>query len=198
MTTTQEATASKAPISLPYQDPRFESPNILGHVTVNEISSNVLSGRVSALVRVADAYAGTYVIDADDPWYVDVHWDVTGQLAPMVCGKFCVRIILENLGPGGDDFEQEIPRMIEMKPCQFKYDTTIQVPAYRVQEEWCGTPYQAVVIVTYLTNCPTSRYREYGAEDSRSYKPGPWIGTVQLPLMTFFKDLVEEDMIQAR
>jgi hypothetical protein len=184
-TTTQEAA------SLTTLDPRFRAPNILGQVAVNEISSYVLSGRASAMVHVADSPGGTYIIDADDNWYVDVHWDVTGQLAPMVCGKFCVRIILENLGPGGADFEEEIPHMINMVPCQFKYDTTIAVPANRVREEWCGTPYKAVVIVTYLTNCPSSNYRQYGPEDSRSYKPGPWIGTIELPLMTFFKDLVE-------
>jgi hypothetical protein len=195
-TTTQEAAALKAPLPpLPILDPRFQPPNILGQVEVNEIAGNILSGRVSARVRVEDATLPTYIIDADDDWFVDVHWDVTGQLAPMVCGKFCVRIILENLGPGGEDFEQEIPHMLEMVPCQFKYDTTIKVPAGKVQEEWCGTPYKAVAVVTYLTNCHSSNYRVYGPEDSRSYKPGPWIGTVELPLMTFFLDLVEEEVI---
>jgi hypothetical protein len=188
-TTTQEAAALRI-------DPRYLPPNTVGHVTVNEIPTNILSGRVSALVRVADSSGATYVIDADDDWYVDVHWDMTGQLAPLICGHFCVRIILENLGPGGDDFEREIPHMIETVPCKFKYDTTIKVPAYTVKEEWCGTPYKAVVIVTYITNCPSSKYREYGPEDSRSYRPGPWIGTVELPLMTFFKDLVEEEDFQ--
>lgn len=191
MVTTAQETSKSEQILLP--DTRFLPPNHLGHVTVNEIPPHFLSGRVSAQVRVGDAPAGTYIIDADDPWYVDVHWDVTGQLAPLVCGKFCVRIVLENIGPGGDDFEQEIPHMIEMEACKFKYDTTIKVPAYKVQEEWCGTPYEAVVLVSYLTNCRSSKYNEYGPEDSRSYRPGPWIGTVKLPLMTFFKDLVEEE-----
>src|SRR5712691_10662027 len=97
-------------------DPRFLAPNHVGHVDLNDIDPNILGGRVSAMVHEAGSSVQAYAIDQDDAWVVDVHWDLTGQVAPMICGKFCVRLILENLGPGGEDFEQEIPHMIETVP----------------------------------------------------------------------------------
>lgn len=178
------AQSASTPIGDPYNDPTFKHGFF-----ETDLPKHFLSGRVVARVREEDGEVATRIVDANEPWAVDVYWELTGVLVPMICGKWCLRVFLESLGP--DSFDKEIGYpLVELHPCLGgRYEAHINVPKDFVKVEQCGTPYEAVVSLTYLTNC---RIRAGGDEqDHTSYRPGAIAAIVKLPTMQFFNEGIE-------
>jgi hypothetical protein len=180
-TSVQAAPVSK---SDPYNDPTFKH----GYFET-DLPKHYLSGRIVARVREADGEVAARIIDANEPWAVDVYWELSGNLVPMICGKWCVRVFLESLG--ADSLDKELNhRLIELHPCQGgKYEAHFYVPKNFLRVEECGTPFEAVVGLTYLTNC---RIRpELDEQNHMSYRPGAIAAFVKLPTMQFFNEGID-------
>src|SRR5260221_1713418 len=166
----------------PYNDPTFKH----GYFET-DLPKHYLSGRIVARVRESDGELAARIIDANEPWAVDVYWELSGVLVPMICGKWCIRVFLESLGADSLDKELKYARLIDLHPCQGgKYEAHFYVPANFVKVEECGTPFEAVVGLTYLTNCRIRTDLE--EQDHRSYRPGAIAAFVKLPTMQFFNE----------
>lgn len=147
-----------------------------------------LKGRIAAIVYESefevDDQHPVSVIDVNEPWFVDVAWQLIGDVKHMICGKWRVKLFMENIGQSGDDLDLENDRgLIDLEPCgDGYYRTRFSVPANKVKVGDGGTPYKAVVGLTYLTNCPMR---------GGAFRPGPIAGFVELPTMQFFEEGVE-------
>ncbi|HLJ34206.1 MAG TPA: hypothetical protein VKU38_11165 [Ktedonobacteraceae bacterium] len=147
-----------------------------------------LKGRIAATVYESefeiDDRHPVGVIDANEPWFVDVAWQLTGDVKHMICGKWRVKLFMENIGLSGDDLELENDRgLIDLDPCgDGYYRTRFSIPANKVTVGDGGTPYKAVVGITYLTNCPMR---------GGGFRPGPIAGFVEFPTIQFFKEGIE-------
>lgn len=61
----------------------------------------------------------TNVIRIDQDWYVEVKWRLTGTLARLFCGEWCVCVFLESIGPGPEiTLPDEDCMRFDMKPCE--------------------------------------------------------------------------------
>lgn len=68
---------------------------------------NILSGSISASVLdPQDPGTPQTIIETDDDWNVDVHWQLQGPLAPFLAGTFTLRIFAESLA--ASSFEGQI------------------------------------------------------------------------------------------
>jgi len=184
MTTASQALSAGSVAAAPQQalDP-FSNPNFTYGNIETDLSS-LLTGRVVALMAEADDFVPTRIIDANLPWKVVVYWQLSGALRPMICGKWCVRLFLESLGADGLDREFSRP-LIDLNPCgNGLYYTEFLINGNEIKVEECGTPFQPVVTITYLTPCRI-RY-DYEESDHRAYRPGPIAGLVTFPITQFF------------
>ena len=144
-----------------------------------------------ARIREADELTTTRIIDANNDWAVDVHWRLTGILAPMICGLWNVRLVLENLGPDGDDLAlQNDEGLISLDPnSNGSYDAHFSIPAGAVKVGTSGVPYEVDVVVSYLTNKVLNP--KLPPTDPGHYLPGSMAGMVEFPLTLFFDEGVE-------
>lgn len=97
----------------------------------------------------------TNIIHADQAWYVDVEWELTGGLLHHLCGEWCVSVVLESIGPGDEyRFPPSCDR-VRIDPCiKGPYKHRIEVAAGKVgAEEPCGTLYIVGVILGSLDAC---------------------------------------------
>lgn len=131
------------------------------------------------------------VIDANEPWQVDVYWLLTGSLRHMICGNWCVKLFLESLGK--DDLDLELANdegLIALNPAGSGfYHARFSVPANRIRTEHCGTPFQPVATVTYVSSYKINPHLP--DNDPRSYLPGPIAGFVPFPITQFFREGIE-------
>lgn len=68
---------------------------------------NILSGTItSRVVDPADPGTPQTIIETDDRWFVDVHWNIKGPLAPFMCGQFTLKAYLEDIA--ATNFEGQI------------------------------------------------------------------------------------------
>jgi hypothetical protein len=117
----------------------------------------------------------TNIIRADRPWGVEVEWCIYGNLVQFICGKWCLRLHCESMGPG-EEFDLPTGRCgieIPMDPCKCCYKGKIEVPAGTIKPEHCGTPYKLVVTVQYLTACKD--------------RLGAVTGFVEFPVIEFYQ-----------
>lgn len=156
-----------------------------------DFDPSFLNATICARIREADELTTTRIIDANDPWAVDVHWELTGVLTPMICGKWNVRLILENLGPDGDDLAlQSDGGLIDLDPnSNGSYDAHFSVPGGAVSVGTSGVPYEVDVVISYLTNKVLNP--NLPPTDPGHYLPGPMAGIVEFPLTLFFDEGVE-------
>lgn len=96
----------------------------------------------------------TSIIASNQDWYIDVEWDVVGGLVHHLCGKWCLTISIESIGPGA---EVELSRhIVDFNPCQEEpepYRYRCNVPAGEVKAGDCGTLYLVAVMLTSLDAC---------------------------------------------
>ncbi len=107
--------------------------------TANEVGGNPPSG----------------IIRADQDWYVDVEWEMTGDLIRHFCGNWCVSAVLESVGPGKDYQIPARPARVPMEPCgDGKYSYRIEVGAGDVDARDCdGTLYNVAVTLGSTDPC---------------------------------------------
>jgi hypothetical protein len=133
-----------------------------------------LAGKIEADVFEVGGVKPTYIIRTNQDWYVDIHWELTGSIVPMICGEWCVHLVMESIGPGAELKLQDYdyPYYIPLDPCgDGKYHLQLDVKKDTIKPEHCSTPYKPVLVITYLTYCK---------------KPGPIAGFVELPMLQFF------------
>jgi hypothetical protein len=57
-----------------------------------------LSGSISTkVVDFHDPGTPQTIIETDDDWRIDVQWNLSGPLAPFICGEFYVQAYLEDI-----------------------------------------------------------------------------------------------------
>jgi len=157
-----------------------------------------LSGFISANIHDEVEPYSRYVsiIEANDYWYVTANWSLNGSVRKMICGKWCVRLFLESLGPDNLDLELTNDEgLIPLDPCgNGEYTAHFNVKPGTVRAEHCGTPFQPVLSVSYLTNCKVrfpSEAAEMAAPAYMRYQAGPIAGIVRFPITQFITEEVE-------
>lgn len=185
-----KAAAATGAAALPARDP-FTDPSYRHGNVETDLAPNFLSGEVVARIVESDGETPISIIDANESWYVDAYLRMTGALVPMICGSLCFRLIGENIGPGGDDFELTSDEgLIPLNPCgNGTYHAHFSVPANAVQVEDCGTPYELVVTAAYLTSCPLRRVESKKPGDN--LRPGAMAAMVTFPTALFIYEGVE-------
>jgi hypothetical protein len=141
-----------------------------------EFPSNLLAGIITAEVY-EDGEAPSRILDIEDGWNVDIHWELTGPVFPMIDGTWHVDGYMESMGPG-DEFElpnEPAPISVNPNPTH-KYDAHFHIPAGTVNPAPGENDivYKLVVTVTY--------FNTWGV-------PGPMAGFVEVPMLHFYKDL---------
>jgi hypothetical protein len=152
---------------------------VLGTFEVN-LPDPPLWGKIWATVQETGIPPAN-IIRADKPWGVDVHWCIYGNLAPFICGSWCVRLHLESIGPG-PEFNlpgkgEKCAKLIAIDPCKNCYGAYIDVSPGVIKPEQCGIPYKLVVTVQYLTACKD--------------RTGPMTGFVEFPVIEFYQAEVD-------
>lgn len=120
-------------------------------------------------------YAGVYengrptngIINVNKPWDVRVSFGLVGPLREIICGKWCVSVNFESIGPG-HEFRVEHPEYDFN--CKHYY-WSLRFPGPRLDPTKCTTPYKIVVTVAARSHCG---------------KPVGILGHVELPLVQFF------------
>lgn len=187
--TTKAAAPYSGPVD-PFKDPTFRHGEV-----ETDLDPRFLAGDIVARITESDGESPARIIDANEDWHVDVWLQLTGSLLPMICGSLAFRLIAENIGPGGDDYEREADKgLVKLNPCgDGRYHARISVPANDIKVENTGTPYKLVVAATYLTVCPLRKkqgapYESLGANDLR---PGAMAAMVNFPMTLFIYEGVE-------
>lgn len=148
----------------------------------------LLSGEIGALVY-EEGETPSRIIDINDPWYVEVDWQLSGPLQRFICGTWDVDVYLESIGPGPElELPDEAYEAIPVNSKNGHYHVTIPVPAGFIQtyvENWweerkeggflpereADIAYKMVATVTYKD--------QYG-------RPGPIAGFVEFPVLQFY------------
>lgn len=188
--TTQSVASLSGPVLDPFHDPTFRHGEV-----ETDLAPRFLNGEIVARITESDGESPARIIDANENWHVDVWLQLHGSLLPMICGSLAFRLIAENIGPGGDDYEREADGgLVSLNPCgNGRYHARISVPANDIKVENTGTPYKLVAAATYLTVCPL-RKRE-GAQSSRpganDLRPGAMAAMVTFPMTLFIYEGVE-------
>jgi hypothetical protein len=140
---------------------------------INHPLAGSLKGGVTAYITEVDGVDPTVIIEADKAFKVHLNWWLDGALTPYVCGKWCIHLFLESIGPGPELKLPEHAIEIPLDPCPGRndYAAWIVVPANTIKPEHCAVPYKMVATVTYRT-----------PKD----KPGPMAGFVDGPVLQFY------------
>jgi hypothetical protein len=117
------------------------------------------------------------IIHTDQDWYVDVEWEVRGQLVRHLCGTWHVSVTLESIGPGDEyEFPKSAPAQVEMDPCgDGKYNHRIEVARGEVDaRDPSGTVYIVAVELGSTDPCgrPGHIYAHCTGEELQ-FVPGP-------------------------
>jgi hypothetical protein len=139
----------------------------------------LFDGVIDATVHEHGGFPPTTIIRSDQVWGVHVRWATSGTLVRMICGKWCLQVHLESIGPGPELRLPRKPVHIPLDPCgKHKYPYTVHykyhldIPAGTITPAHCGIPYKLVTSLTYIDYCG---------------KPGPIAGYVEGPIMQFIR-----------
>ena len=114
--------------------------------------------------------APTTIIRTDQAWKVRFHWRTYGKLNCVLCGKWNLRIYLEEMGKGEFDLPGATAS-VAFVSAPTDYEKDIVIPAGVVPE---GI-YKLVVSITHTVP---------------SGEPGPIAGFAEGPLLQFYKTCV--------
>lgn len=141
-----------------------------------------LNGKIAAIICELNGELLGSIVDADEPFYVDVAWQLQGHLASMICGKWSVKLYFESLTSNTDFMIPGDEGLIDLNPCgDGYYKARITIPANKVSEEQSAGPYQAIVVLQYYKLCKI----KHGSDDT-AFMPGPLAAIVTLPIMEFY------------
>jgi hypothetical protein len=142
-------------------------PFVVGDLTTGELAKYV---KAKVYARVCQSPSGpedddtpaSKVIDADEPFAIDIYWRLIGSLVPAFCGNWAAKISFESMGP--DEWDLEI---VTPDNCQIPfgcaevgqnrntriYHARYTVPANKVKTEDDGTAYELNVSLVLLSPC---------------------------------------------
>ena len=113
-----------------------------------------------------------HVIRIDSDWTVHVEWAFKGHLSKLICGTWCINVLLESIGPGPELRLPDPAHRVKLDPCgDGHYELWCHIPAGTVPADACGSPYKCVVSITFEDYCE---------------RPGPIAGFVETPLLQFY------------
>lgn len=154
----------------------------------------LLKGRISAIIRQPGEPAVVEppeppeppfpgdpeaIIEVNDPWEVDVRWEMNGKIDCFIAGFWRVKLYLESLGDDVFDREARYPFDIPFDGRTDTYHAQFKIrPNLLPVEADEGTPFQLTVAVVFMVNC---RGR---------VSPASMIGKVNLPLIQAFTEVV--------
>jgi hypothetical protein len=145
-----------------------------GQIEVSGAPNTGLTGTIEAEIYEQGGVQPTTIIGINQDWRVDFKWSLTGPLAPLICGKWCLHVRLESIGPG---HEYALPLTcnevtVPLDPCgdgHYAYPFTVSKGTVKAED--CSVPYKVVATVTYLNACD---------------RPGPIAGFVEGPIIQFY------------
>jgi hypothetical protein len=92
------------------------------------------------------------VVSARETYYVQVQWNLTGELKHHICGTWQVKIDLESIGTA-KEYTSECLK-IPMDPCkEDDYIARFRLSPKDVEPDPCGTVYLVAVTLTSLDPC---------------------------------------------
>ncbi|HEV2579567.1 MAG TPA: hypothetical protein VGT44_01845 [Ktedonobacteraceae bacterium] len=181
----------------PVQTPAFlKSLTVIGNLETDlePLLSGYLSANIHDEVEPYSRYVS--IIDANEYWYVTARWALNGTVRKMICGNWCVRLFMESLGEDKLDLELSNDEgLIPLDPCgNGQYEAHFTVKPGTVRTEHCGTPFQPVLSVTYLTSCKV-RFRsdaeEAATPEYKRFQAGPIAGIARFPITQFIMEEIE-------
>ena len=89
------------------------------------------------------------IININRPWDIRVYFGLTGDLYKLICGKWCVSVNFESIGPGRE-FRLTHPEFYF--DCHHQY-WCVRIPGRGVLPTDCTTPYKVVVTVAAKSKC---------------------------------------------
>lgn len=139
----------------------------------------LFDGVIDATVHEHVGFPPTTIIRSDQVWGVYVKWKTSGTLVRMICGKWCLQVHLESIGPGPELRLPRRPVHIPLTPCKrhkhpytIYYKYHLDIAAGTITPAHCGIPYKLVTSLTYIDICG---------------KPGPIAGFVEGPILQFIR-----------
>ncbi len=89
------------------------------------------------------------IVHAGDRWGVEVEWEVSGTLVPMLGGAWQVALNLDELGGSGDLVFPQPAIAAPLDAADGKYSTTVQVAPDAAPSGPDGKTYHVIVTVNY-------------------------------------------------
>jgi hypothetical protein len=154
-------------------------PEALNEVQFEELCKKPYAGQTEVQIDTGlsffKLYAGVYengvptnrIININKPWEIKVAFGLSGPLKELICGKWCVDVNFESIGPG-NEYRLTHPE-IDFS-CHDDY-WCVTIPGAGVVPTDCGTPYKLVATVMYHSMCD---------------KPAGIVGFYELPLIEFY------------
>lgn len=113
------------------------------------------------------------VIRADEPWTINLEWEVKGIMVPVVTGEWHVSVYLESIGPGPEiSLPLATDHIIKVVPGQttYKFNHLVQ-PGTVLVEPGHSRPY--LLAATVVFHQPNTL-------------PGPMAGFFERPMLQFY------------
>jgi hypothetical protein len=93
-----------------------------------------------------------HIVSASEKFFVQVCWELLGNLKRHFCGIWRVKIDLESIGTAGE-YSSECVK-IDMDPCRNDpYCWTFEVDVTKLKPDECGTVYLVAVTLSSLDPC---------------------------------------------
>lgn len=121
-----------------------------------------LTGDITIDIVDLDNLQPTTVVNCNSGAEVRVHWDIHGHLKKHLCGKWCVCVHLESIGPGPEISVKEPCAQLDWETCNDGgWDYVVTIPkdldeaqsAEICDESKCGRLYQIAVTLTSRNGC---------------------------------------------
>ena len=96
------------------------------------------------------------VINENDKWSVELDWQLTGTLVPLIAGTWNVRLSIDQIG-GPNDFSFPLagPDNVPVTPANGVYKHTIDVPGGTLKGAVGGNNYTVIASLGYTTPANT-------------------------------------------
>lgn len=121
------------------------------------------------------------IIEVNNPWEVDVRWELLGTARCFIHGIWRVKVYFESLGDDALDREAKYPFDIPFDARQDTYHAQFKIRPNLLQVEPDeGTPFNLTAAVIFMVRCGPDL----------PLVPGPIIGKVNLPPIQAFTEVV--------
>ncbi|GEM_PF-886059 len=140
-----------------------------GEAEVTDVSIN-LSLEIASAILDEKGVPSEGAVNIEQPSKVRVAWLLSGKGLDLVCGKWCVQVHFESMGQG-PEFTLEADPMIPNEPCETGA-FIIELPITGLTVEHCGSPYEMVTTIQFITNCD---------------EPAPIVGFKEFKTVNFYR-----------